>query len=110
MCSDLLRLGDDFVGRDGRSTAAEYRGARGIGAATVGCQIGVGVRHPDVGLVEPESVAEPDLVHRLVALPVRYRARDGVTVPPGSSRAITACAMLRPGRPAERAEGLASDI
>jgi len=103
MCSDLLRLGDDFVGRDRRSTAAEYRGARGIGAATVGCQIGVGVRHPDVGLVEPESVAEPDL-------PVRYRARDGVTVPPGSSRAITACAMLRPGRPAERAEGLASDI
>jgi hypothetical protein len=38
-------------------------GARGIGAAAIGCQIGVGMRHPDVCLVEPELMAQQDLVH-----------------------------------------------
>jgi hypothetical protein len=36
----------------------------------------VSERHADVGLVEPKPVAEQDLVHHLVALAVRYRARD----------------------------------
>ena len=54
---DPIRLGDYLVGRDRRGAAAEHRGARGIGAAAVGRQIGVGVRHANVGLVEPELMA-----------------------------------------------------
>jgi hypothetical protein len=73
---DPMRLGNYLVGRDRRGAAAEHGGARGIGAAAVGCQIGVGMRHADVGLVEPKPMAQQDLVHRLVALAVRDRARD----------------------------------
>lgn len=52
-------------------TAAAYRGARGVGATAVGYEIGVGMRHAVVGLVEREPIAQHDLVHRLVALAVR---------------------------------------
>ena len=76
MRRELARLGDDLVGGNRRGTAAEHGGARGVGTATVGGEIGVGVRHTDVGLVETKAVAQQDLVHRLVPLAVRDRAGD----------------------------------
>jgi hypothetical protein len=68
---NLSRLDDDFVGRHCRSTAAEHGGTPGVGAAAVGCQIGVGMREADVGRVETRPMAQQDLVHRLVTLAVR---------------------------------------
>ena len=93
MRGDLLRLGDDLVGGERRGAAAEHRGARGEGAAAVGRHVGVahaarGCRSESM----PSLSRQDDLVHRLVALAVRDRARDhrhraaGIEAAPSPSR------------------------